>query len=233
MLREFAPNLWITEQPLRFFGIELGARMTVVRLAGSRLLLHSPISHSREVAQQVEGLGSPAFLLAPNRFHHLYVHDWQSAYPTCRLYVAPGVETKRPDLRVSGILGESPVPDWSDVLDQTLVGGFPLANEVVFFHKPSATLIASDLVFNVDAASPALTRLAFRLMGAYGRPSSTVLERLLIRDRAAFRRSLARILSWPIQRMVIAHGAVVEAGGHAALADAYSWLLRGNEKPAV
>lgn len=137
--------------------------------------------------------------------------------------MAPGLETKRPDLLVTSVLGESPLPDWSDVLDQALVRGFPATNEIVFFHKPSGTLIASDLVFNVDSRSPALTRLAFRLLGAYGRPAVTVSERLLIRDRVAFRHSLERILCWPISRIVIA--SVVERGGRAALADAYSWLL--------
>jgi hypothetical protein len=225
MLRQLAPDLWIADQPLRFFGIELGARMTVVRLSGSRLLLHSPIAYSRKLADQVESLGAPTLLFAPNRFHHLYVHDWQLAYPTCSLYVAPGVDTKRPDLTVSGILGESPRPEWSEVLDQIRIDGFPLTNEVVFFHKPSGTLIATDLLFNVGPRSPGLTRFVFRLMGAYGHPSCTVLERLLIRDRAALRLSLARILVWPISRIVLAHGKVVEADGRTALAEAYSWLL--------
>lgn len=225
MLRQLALDLWVADQPQRFLGIELGTRMTVIRLAGSRLLLHSPISHSPELAEQVERLGSPTFIVAPNRFHHLYAHGWSSAYPTSSLYVAPGVEAKRPDLRISAVLGESPLPDWSDVLGQTLVNGFPLTNEVVFFHRPSCTLIASDLAFNVGPGSPPLTRLAFRVSGAYGRLSATVLERLLVRDRAAFRSSLATILSWPIARIIIAHGAVVEADGHAALAGAYSWLL--------
>lgn len=233
MLRQLAPELWVADQQQRFLGIEIGARMTVVRLAGSRLLLHSPISHSRELAEQVERLGSPTFIVAPNRFHHLYVHGWSSAYPNSLLYAAPGVEAKRPDLRISAVLGESPLPDWSDVLDQGLVAGYPLANEVVFFHRPTCTLIASDLVFNVGPGSPPLTRLAFRISGSYGRLSSTVLERLLVRDRAAFRSSLAKILRWPIARIVIAHGAVVEAGGRAALAGAYSWLLRGDEDRAA
>jgi hypothetical protein len=224
MLRELTPELWIAEQPQRFFGLELGARMSVVRLPGSKLLLHSPIAHSRELAAQVEALGTPAIVVAPNRLHHLYASHWKTAYPASRLFVAPGVETKRPDLAIDGVLGDAPLPDWSGVLDQALVRGQPLANEVVFFHRPSGTLIASDLVFNVGPASPAPTRLAFRLMGAYGRPSTTPLERLSIRDRAAFRRSLDRILTWPIARIVLAHGAVVEADGRTALGDAYAWL---------
>ena len=232
MIREVATDLWIADQPLRFFGVEVGARMTLVRLPGSRLLVHSPIAWSRGLAEEVERLGSPAYLVAPNRFHHLYAQEWRSAYPTARLYVAPGLECRRPDLTVDRVLAESPFPEWSDVLDQVLVGGFPLANEVVFFHKPSRTLIVSDLVFNIGAESPPLTRLAFRLMGAYGRPSSTLLERFLIRDRVAFRGSVERILTWPIAQMIVAHGSIVREGSHAALAEAYAWLLARHEQRA-
>jgi hypothetical protein len=224
MLRELAPDLWVAEQPLRFLGLELGARMTIIRLAGGRLLLHSPISRSPELARQVERLGSPSFLVAPNRFHHLFVGDWQSAYPTARLYVAPGVETKRPDLTISGVLGENALPDWSGDLDQVPIRGFPLANEIAFFHRPSRTLVSSDLVFNVGAGSPARTRISLRLMGAYGRPSSTLLERMFIRDRGAFRHSLDSILRWPIARIVVAHGEVIENDCQRALIGAYAWL---------
>ena len=167
--------------------------------------------------------------MAPNRFHHLFAQQWQSAYPSARLHVAPGLDRRRPDLAIAGVLGERPLPEWSAVLDQVLVDGFSLANEVVFFHEPSRSLIASDLVFNIGPELPPLTRFAFRLMGAYGRPASTLMERLLIRDRAAFRRSLERILTWPIEQLVVAHGSIVREGGHAALAAAYAWLLASSE----
>ncbi len=233
MIREVANDLWIADQPLRFFGVEVGARMTLVRLPGSKLLVHSPIGWSPGLAEAVERLGSPTYLIAPNRFHHLYAQAWRSAYPAAQLFVAPGLERRRPDLTLTGVLAGSPLPEWSECLDQTLVEGFPLASEVVFFHKPSCTLIASDLVFNIGAESPPLTRLAFRLLGAYGRPSASLLERLLIRDRLAFRRSLDRILRWPIAQLIVAHGSVVREGGHAALAEAYAWILGREERPAA
>jgi Domain of unknown function (DUF4336) len=232
MIREVALDVWVAEQPLRFLGLELGARMTLVRLPGERLLVHSPIAWTRELAEEVERLGAPTLLVAPNRFHHLYARTWQSAYPSSRLFVAPGLERRRPDLTFERVLTRDPLPEWSDVLDQELVAGFPMTNEVVFFHGPSRTLIASDLVFNIGAESPPLTRFAFRLMGAYGRPASTVLERLLIRDRVAFRSSLERILAWPISQLILAHGSVVREGGHAALAEAYSWLLARDDRRA-
>ncbi len=123
------------------------------------------------------------------------------------------------------MLTDEPEPGWAGTIDQVLVSGFPLANEVVFFHRPSTTLIATDLAFNVGSSSPPLTRLAFRLGRAYGRLSPTLLERLFVRDRSAFRRSLESILEWPFERVVVAHGQVSETGGREELTRGYSWVL--------
>jgi hypothetical protein len=224
-MRQLAPDLWIAESPLRFFGVELGARMTVMRLDGSRLLVHSPIPARAELVREVRGLGSVELLVAPNLYHHLSVGDWHEAFPEASLYVAPGLQKKRPELRVAGVLGDEPEPAWASQVDQVLLRGIPATNEVVFFHRPSGTLVASDLAFNIDRGSPPATRVAFRLAGAFGRLRPTFLERLLVRDRREFRRSLQRILEWPIQRVVVAHGAVAEENAKEELARGYSWLL--------
>jgi hypothetical protein len=167
--------------------------------------------------------------VAPNRLHHLFVGEWQRTCPDASLYVAPGLETKSADLTIAGVLGDEPEPGWKGAVDQVLLGGFLFANEVVFFHRPSATLIATDLAFNVGSSSPPLTRLVFRLGGSYGRLSPTLLERLLVRDRTAFRHSLERILEWPFDRVVVAHGEVSDKGGHEELVRGYSWLLGGRD----
>jgi hypothetical protein len=227
VLRELAPDLWVAERPLRFLGTPLGTRMTVVRFPGRRLWIHSPVARDPDLALRVEALGTPTFLVAPNRFHHLFVGEWQAAYHLARLYVAPGLETKRKDLAVTAVLGDPAPPAWSGVLDQVVVEGFPLLNEVVFFHLPSRTLVSSDLAFNVGPTSPFLTRIAFRVWGAYGRLSVTYFERLLVRDRAAYRHSIERILAWPIERVIVAHGEIVPRDGRDALARAFAWLLRG------
>jgi hypothetical protein len=48
--------------------------------------------------------------------------------------------------------------------------------------------------------------------------------RAAIRDRAAARRSIERILAWDFDRIAIGHGEMVESGGREALRDAYGWL---------
>ncbi len=224
-MKQLHPDIWIADAPLRFYGLEVGARMTIVRLPGGGLLLHSPIAASDALVQEVKALGPVAILVAPNLLHHLFVDQWQRAFPEAATYVAPGLDVKRADLTITGVLGDEPEAGWEGALDQVPLAGFPFANEIVFFHRPSNTLIAADLAFNVGPTSPPLTRLVFRLGGSYGRVAPTLLERLLVRDRRAFRSSLERILEWPFERIVMAHGEVSEEGGREALIRGYGWVL--------
>jgi hypothetical protein len=43
MLEPLAKDVWVEGAPLSFFGIHLGTRMTVVRLANGDVVVHSPI----------------------------------------------------------------------------------------------------------------------------------------------------------------------------------------------
>jgi hypothetical protein len=218
-------DLWVTETPLRFLGVEVGARMTVVRLPSSKLLLHSPVAASEELVREVQALGSVAYLVAPNLLHHLFVGEWKQACPDASIHVAPGLDAKRADLAADSVLSNEPEAGWEGTLDQIVMDGFPFANEVVFFHRPSATLFLTDLAFNLGAAEPPLTRAFIRLAGTYGRVSPTLLERILVRDRKAFRASLERIFEWPFERVIVSHGEVSESGGREELASGYAWAL--------
>lgn len=226
-MRNVAEDLWTAEQPLRFAGLEVGARMTVIRLPDGTTFLHSPIRSTPELRREVEALGRPSVIVAPNRFHHLFASEWKASCPEAKLLVAPNLVSKRPDLGNCEVLGDAPRPEYAGVLDQVFVRGFPLANEVVFFHRPTGTLIVTDLLFHITEESPLLTRVAFGAMGSAGKPASTLLERVFVRDRDAFGASLERMLAWPITRIVMAHGRIFEGDGRAALAAAYSWVLDG------
>jgi hypothetical protein len=63
------------------------------------------------------------------------------------------------------------------------------------------------------------------LLRSYGRFGPSKLDPLLIRDRAAARASLERILAWDFDRVIVAHGEILESGGREALRAGYSWLL--------
>jgi hypothetical protein len=225
MLRELAPDLWVAESAQRFHGLEVGARMTVMRLEDGSLLLHSPLRLDPELRGELDARGSVRFAVAPNRLHHLYAGEVVRAYPNVRLWVGPGVERKRPELAIAGLLGDEAPPEWRGQVDQLLFRGRPYENEVVFLHRASRTLILCDLAFNFGPQMPWATRLVARAIGSYRHFGPSRLDPLLIRDRPAARNSLERILAWDFDRVVLAHGDVFETGGRAALRDGYAWLL--------
>jgi hypothetical protein len=101
--------------------------MTVVRLEGGELLLHSPIAASDALRRELDALGRVRYVIAPNRFHHLYAGDYAQAYPESRLFVAPGLERKRRDLVIDSVLCDEAPAGWADELQQLVFRGFPLA----------------------------------------------------------------------------------------------------------
>ena len=224
-LRPIADHLWVAERAhgqLPF--LDIGTRMTVIRLPGGGLFLHSPVEADAATRGAVEALGAVRAIVAPNYVHHLFAGGWKQAYPQARLLGAPGLARKRRDLAFDGELGDEPEPSYAGALEQVLVRGARLLNEVVFFHRASRTLLLTDLAFHpTEASRPGLRRWTWltRVRDGFG-PNALV--RAFIRDRRAARASLDRILAWDFDRVTVTHGELLESGGREALRKAYAWL---------
>jgi hypothetical protein len=225
-LRRLADDLWVAERSQTFYGLPVGTRMTVIRLSGERLLLHSPVALKPELRAALDAIGRVSYVVAPNRVHHLYAGEVAKEYPEARLWVAPGLERKRPDLDFVAVLGDDPPGEWREEVYQTFFRGRPYENEVTFFHRASRTLILCDLAFNFGPGAAPATRLLMKLLRSYGHFGPSKLDPLLIRDRDAARQSLERILAWDFDRVVVAHGDILESGGREALRAGYAWLSR-------
>ena len=222
MLRSIADDLWVAEQPLRYLGVALTTRMTIVRLADGVLVIHSPIRLTEELRSDVASAGRVRFIIAPNRFHHLFVPNWQQAYPDAQTFCAPGLDTKRADLKFTAILGDDPPAAWANEMDQAFMRAFPPLNEIVFFHRKTRTLIFTDLLFNITRNSSAYGRFLLRLDGAFRGPAIPRSFRLLLRRRrsecAAF---LNRLLSWDFDRVILAHGDIINSDAKPAVERAW------------
>lgn len=223
MLRQLDTNLWVLDKPFQIPGAELGVRMTVVRLKNGDLWVHSPVRTNPEERSAIDQLGRVAHIVAPSKVHHLFAAELKSCYPEARLYVAPGLAQKNRALVNSEPLTDRPPTAWGGELDQVLLGGAPSVNETVFLYQ--RTLIVTDLVFNYVEAEGFGTRLFLRLDGALGGLRVSRIMRMVIRDRAAARESIERILRWDFDRIIVTHGEVLQAGGHAALTQACQFLL--------
>ncbi len=223
-MRELDEELWVEDRPLRLLGIEVGARMTVVRLEDGGLFLHSPVALDADLRSDLDALGPVRCVVAPNMLHHLFVAPYRDVYPSARFYAAPGLREKRGDLSFDVDLSDEPPPEWRGEIDQQILHGIPRANEVVFLHRASRTLILTDSAFNVFEVESLLSQLFFRLVGVHRRFGPSKIFRRLVRDPAAARRAIDAVLCWDFERVIVSHGIVLQRGGHRLLRAAWAWL---------
>jgi len=223
-LRAIAPELWVADRPLPLIVGDVGARMTVARLPGGELWVHSPIAPDDATRACVDALGPVRFLVAPCLHHHFFVRAWTEAYPEAALYGPPRLPRKKKGLPFAATIdGSSPTP-WESTISTHLFGGAPGLDELVFLHRPTRTLILTDLCFNVTPGGRDEARLFHRLVGAHRGFGPHRIVRASIRDRAAARASVETLLGWDFDRIVVAHGEVLETGGHEAFAKAFAYL---------
>lgn len=217
-----AQDIWTAVSSQVFLGMEVGTRMTVVRLASGFLLVHSPIPPTDAIREDLSRLGEVRFIIAPNKYHHLYAGEFAAAYPDARLYGAPGLAEKRKDLRFHGTLSDEPEAFWEDSLKQHVFQGIPAVNEVVFFHSVSRTVIFTDLVFNFSSDLTPGQKLFALLDGVYEKTAVSRLTRyILLGDRKKARLSADKILEWDFDRVVLAHKDVVHEDGYEAVRKAF------------
>lgn len=226
-LAPFGEQLWIADGPtVPFFTFPYPTRMAAARLSGGRLFIWSPTALTPELKTQVEALGEPAFLVSPNKIHHLFLSEWKAAYPGARMFASPGLRARRKALAFDADLADAADPAWAGEIDQVLFKGSPFLTEAVFFHRASRTALFADLIQNLPRdCAPGWRGVLARLGGVTEVDPGAPREwRLSFFNRAAARAALARILGWGIERVVIAHGAPVERDGEAFVRRAFRWL---------
>ncbi len=223
-LSKLADNIWCVDRPLRFLGFEMGTRMTVVRIADT-LWVHSPVELDDALKQELDALGSVRWVVAPNRYHHLYVPSFARAYPEADMFCCPGLQKKRPDIEFKGELSGA-LDEWASDFDCTLVGGAPIFNELLFCHRASRTLIATDIFINMGRSEEhAPTRWLLKIDGAYDKLAAPrTFKYLFTRDRTKLKASVDVMLNWNFDRAIMAHGSVVDSGAKPTVSEAFRWL---------
>jgi hypothetical protein len=218
-----ADGVWHDSAPVRIVGMPLSATMAVLRLDAGGLLLYSPLAMTDERRTAVDKLGAVTDLYAPNTYHHTWIGEWATAFPSARLHAPPGLAKKRRDLRIDRVHGVGRI---DAAVDEHRIDGFRL-QESVLLHRPSRTLVVADLVHNIGRPGHAWTRIYTTLMGFYGRVAlSRAIRWLGFSDRRAARRSLEALLAQPFNRLIVGHGTPLDGGARDALAGAYRWLCK-------
>lgn len=222
-LEPIAQDVWVASMPNSFMGLQMGTRMTVVRLRDGSLFVYSPIKLDPDLREALDAIGPVRHIVAPSLYHHLFVGGFAAAYPGAKTYAAPGLQKKRKDFEFDEVLSDELDPALRDSLSTQRLDGCAFG-EVLFFHEPSRTLISADLVENFITSDHWPTRTYLKAAGIYGSCGVSRLIKLMFRDKAQSRRAIDRALDWNPERITIAHGEPVLEDGREVLRGAYEWL---------
>lgn len=228
-----ADDVWIVDgdivgMKMGWFRVPFSTRMTIVRLPDGGLWIHSPVALDDQLRAAIDNLGPVAWLISPNRLHTTWLADWHRAYPHARragLSSCPAFDGTAIDLDVD--LASAAPLDFDDVIERGIAAGDAF-DEAVFFHRPSSTLILTDLIenFELDHVSCWHMRLLLRLAGPVD-PNGTApfdMRMTFRRHRDELAGLVERMIAWDPQRIILAHGRWYAANAVEELRRAFAWV---------
>lgn len=235
-LKDIGPGIAIVDGPvvrMAYLGgsIPFPTRMTVVRLADGGLWVHSPTALTPALQAEIEARGPVNHLVSPNKIHYAHIAEWKAAFPNAVAWASPGVRERAKDQHIEvsfdADLHDAPEPAWAAEIDQLWFRGSAWLDEIVFFHRPSRTLILADLIesFEGDKMPPGM-RWLVRLAGSAhpGGQAPLDLRMTFLGRKDQARASYEHMLAWGPERVVIAHGRWIERDGTAELRRSFRWL---------
>jgi len=231
-LKRVADNVWLVDGPSIRFGppglkMPFPTRMTVIRIDVSDLFVHSPTTLTPELRAEVAKLGRPRWIIAPNRLHYWWVRDWKIAFPDIGVYLAPRVieqAGERIDFPYTDLDRERGYPWDAEIATLPVSGNY--MTEVVFFHRPSRSLVLTDFIENFEPAKLSLgMRLLTRLGGCLDPHGSMPRDMRLTYGRRELRACVEKMIAWRPERVILAHGRWYQRDGARELTRAFGWLL--------
>ena len=209
MLTSIAPDLWSFDYQVDMGPLTLPARTCVLRFPRG-LMLISPGPLGEPVCAALSELGEVSALVAPNLYHNIHLPAAMAQFPQASVYAPAGIEKRNQKIAPTGFSNLAELNEGWTGLRAIPIEGVPKLAETAFYHEPSKSLLVTDLAFNIENPKGFGMWVMFNLFGTYKRFYRSRLINLLTKDKAALRRSLERLLELDFERVVMAHGSVVE-----------------------
>ncbi|MGR5065265.1 DUF4336 domain-containing protein [Photobacterium sp. DNB22_13_2] len=227
-MKKISKKLWVFDgKSVTFMLLPFSTRMTVVKLADSTLWVHSPIELTESLKAQLDSLGKVQYLIAPNHLHHLFLKEWQEAYPAAATYGTREVIKKRSDLSFLSELTSSGLYPWETEINTLLFTGSKLMEEAVFLHRESKSLILTDLIENFPPTDfTRVQRMFAKFAGILSPNGKTPIDWRMsfMFHKAEAEQHYLRMVEWEPQRIIMAHGEIVENGASVFLRKSFAWL---------
>lgn len=208
--RKLSENFWVGDASFPILGADLGNRMTVIRIESSQeVMVISPNRLTSQIEAELKSLGNIRYFIAPNLHHNLFFDEYKKAFPAAVFYASPRLFETSVKFKFDLPLKASDMP-WSDDVDGIGIEGAPKVDEFVFYHKPSQSVVLTDIAMHFPHARNGWEKFWYKLIGAYQRLHITLFLRTMVKDKSLFMASVDKILQLPIKRIVVSHGEILE-----------------------
>jgi Domain of unknown function (DUF4336) len=257
VFRDILPNLTTLSAPFARFGLmKVGGRATIIKLRTGALAVFSPVALTDDVRSKVQSMGNNVkYISAMDIEHHIYLTPWAKAYPQAEVIGMEGLPEKREKdpatkgIKFAHVFTKSNKRDmriseeFDDEFEYEYIHSHA-SNELVYYHKPTKTMIEADFIFNLpaheqysksgeSATSGILTKLFTSLMNT---KNEAIWQRRFIwylagaKDRVGFSESINRMKRWDLQRIIPSHGDVMESGAQGVFDNITLWYREGHGK---
>ncbi|KAK5048196.1 hypothetical protein LTR84_005866 [Exophiala bonariae] len=247
VIRDITDNITTLSVPFTIpGGLKAGGRTTIVKLLSGSLAVFSPIRLTEKVKQKIRSLGRVLFITVLNLEHHLFLSDWANEYTDAIIIGMEGLSEKRSERKDIETIKFTHVISTTNetkgvhaAFDAEFEYEFMAASrnkDVVFHHKPSATLIQADILFNLPALeqyslvsktdSGILTRIFNKVLTTKGSllGQKIILWYSVAQNKEDFAKSTTIIGEWAFDRMIPCHGDVIETGARSIFRSATDWF---------
>ncbi len=217
-IQKLTENLWRVESPMDRPPIRRA--MEIVRQKSGELWLHNAVALGEDAMREIEAWGTPAVLLVPSGFHRIDPARFKERYPSLKVYAPKGALTKVGEkVAVDG--SWDALPAAGDVALEPLAGVADAEGAVKVTSADGVSLLLCDAVFNVPHQQ-GFGGLMLKLLGSSGGPRvSRIFKLAILKDKAAFKASLAALAATPnLKRVLLQHEDPISPAELAAVAAA-------------
>ncbi|MGB7416190.1 MAG: DUF4336 domain-containing protein [Thermosynechococcaceae cyanobacterium] len=174
--REVVKNqIWIFEQLQGILYVIVPVRMTVIKLQEGGLFVYAPVAPTQECLRLMEELvdqhGPVQYIIMPTASgieHKAFAGPFARQFPAAQVFVVPGQWSfpvklplswlGLPGRRTQILPADSANTPFADQFDYKILGPVDLGPgpfaEVAFLHKPTQTLLVTDVVVSVPEQPP-------------------------------------------------------------------------------
>ncbi|KAG6333142.1 hypothetical protein ID866_5948 [Astraeus odoratus] len=171
------------------------------------------------------------YIINADAVHHLYLAEFQRAYPDAKLIGVVETLKRMNDstVRFDGLWGRDPpntAYGFENDIKHCYFSGFR-NKDVAFLHVASKSLIEADLLLNLPATEQ-YSKCSRWIPQATLKPNSWAHQKViqgLATDIEAMKRDAKTVASWDFDRIIPCHGDVIEHDGNKAWREAYKFFI--------